>query len=46
MVLDKNPLGVFKYEHMKMLGDFAQMSISVKAYWVGHFWGFAEETSM
>jgi len=30
MVLNKNPLGFFKYEHMEMLNGFAQMGISVK----------------
>jgi hypothetical protein len=30
MALDKNPLGVFKYEHIKRLGGFSQMGISVK----------------
>jgi hypothetical protein len=30
MALDKNPLGVFKCEHIKRLGGFSQMGISVK----------------
>ena len=34
MTLEKNPLGIFKCEHMKKLCGDAQMGISVKADWV------------
>ena len=40
---DKNPLGIFKCEHMKKLDDFIQMGILVKAYWVSYFQGFVIE---
>jgi hypothetical protein len=42
MILDKNPLGFFKCEHMKKLGGFAQMSILVKV--DCYFLGFVGET--
>jgi hypothetical protein len=41
MALNKNPLRVFKSEHIKRLCGFTQMSISV-----GHFWDFTRETLM
>jgi hypothetical protein len=44
--LDKNPLGFFKCEHMKRLGGFEQIGISIEANWVAYFIGFARETPM
>lgn len=46
MALDKNNLRVFKCEHLKRLGGFAQIGILVMTDWVGHFLCFAGETSM
>jgi len=40
LTLDKNPLGGFKWKHMKNLGGCLQMDVSVKAIWAGHFCGF------
>jgi hypothetical protein len=46
MVFDKNSLGIFKCEHIKILGGFAQIGILVKVDWVGYFRGFIEEKLM
>lgn len=46
MALDKNSSRVFKCEHTKSLGGFAQISILIKANWIDHFQGFARETPM
>jgi hypothetical protein len=44
--LIRNLWEVFKCEHKKKLGGFAQIGISVKVDWVDQFWGFVGATPM